>query len=931
MEAKAYPLHQVLSLDRRFVVPTYQRDYEWTRDGQWQLLFDDLEQRADRLADARDRARAAGLDVIKAEKTVGPHFLGAIVLDQLPSSTGSIDVRAVIDGQQRLTTLQLLIRGVLDALAEIESPRGKQLHRMIQNPDDVSGGDDRYKLWPRRRDRAAWRVAMMPTCDLTSEHIYLVARRYFAQRARTFVETGDVDERASVLVDAVMGLLRLVVIDLEDNDDAQVIFEVLNGRQTPLSSADLVKNLLFLRIEQADGDRIDRLYDQYWADFDDAWWKREVGRGHAARRHSDTLLAAWLTAARGTESTSGRLYSEIRSYLDDRPDVVDVLAEISGYAAEYRVINAVAPEPDDRVRAAYERLNRLGVTTTQPLLLWLRRLRTADRINDVEHRGAVLAVESFVIRRMLIGAQTRGYGRAFTQVLAGVQRRFSEREASVVELVEAELRSKPQGAHWPSDEEVIETCTERRFYGVDSQERIRLLLSAIDESWRSANPKIEKITLDYHTLTIEHIMPQEWSHHWPVVGASDFERQSLAQRRETHVNRLGNLTLVTKSLNPALSNADWAAKRPEIEKNSVLALNADVASQESWDEEAIDDRSRLLGAEACKIFARPSVTSETELAESGGSRRIRPGAEFNWSLIDAAVERIPPGYWVTYGDLADLAATSPQSVGNRMSTESAPPHAYRVLDRQGRVSPDFRWADPSDTRDVGSLLTGEGIAFDADGRASASNRLSQYAIAQLIPAFFSEEDLERLANVDAQQANAGSPDAAEPWLIDGRNWHLWQRSSEKTRPMVEMLVELVASAAHGIEGPDWRQKWYLAWRFESHQWLRLNTRKSYVRLRVRTTQLGAPEVAKRLEAVLVAPGESTSTKSTGPIQVAAGRVWELLIIVKDPGDLAGAARGRLAAVLSDEWSSLPWRKGELAPPEDNDDEAHDDDQEVIDE
>ena len=112
MDANPYPLRQILALERRYVVPTFQRDYEWTKDGQWELLFDDLDAIAQRLGGARRLAAQEGRDAAEADRDVSPHFLGAVVLDQLPSPVGGIGMRAVIDGQQRITTLQLLIRGL---------------------------------------------------------------------------------------------------------------------------------------------------------------------------------------------------------------------------------------------------------------------------------------------------------------------------------------------------------------------------------------------------------------------------------------------------------------------------------------------------------------------------------------------------------------------------------------------------------------------------------------------------------------------------------------------------------------------------------------------------------------------------------------------------------------------------------------------------
>src|SRR3954453_12685179 len=178
MDANTYPLRNILSQERRYLIPTFQRDYEWTRAGQWELLFDDLESVADRLERARTHAERTGSSVSTAERSVAPHFLGAIVLDQLPSAAGGIDLRAVIDGQQRLTTLQLLLRGLLDVLIETGSGRAVQLRRLLENPHDfIEQSEERHKLWPRRHDRKTWQLVMSDDASSNGSdaHLYFKA------------------------------------------------------------------------------------------------------------------------------------------------------------------------------------------------------------------------------------------------------------------------------------------------------------------------------------------------------------------------------------------------------------------------------------------------------------------------------------------------------------------------------------------------------------------------------------------------------------------------------------------------------------------------------------------------------------------------------------------------------------------------------------
>jgi hypothetical protein len=607
MRADTYELKTILTLERRYVIPTFQRDYEWTEAGQWELLFDDLESVADRLGTKRREFEAAGHPVAKADRLVAPHFLGAVVLDLLPTSAGSLDARSVIDGQQRLTTVQLLIRAVLDVLIEIGSPRASQLRRLIQNPLDLTpNADDRYKLWPRRRDREVWRIVMAdgpPPTDI--EHSYVKARAYFGARSRKALNSTDGGPaRAELLVDSLLSLFKLVVIDLEDNDDAQVIFEVLNGRQTPLSATDLVKNLLFLRAELDSEADLECLYDQHWAYFDDPWWRKEVGRGHAARGRRDVLLSAWLTAATGTEVNLGHLYGEVRHYLEDGAHkTVDILPTLSASARAFREIDEAPASLPRRMGDAYHRLNRLSVTTAIPLLVWLRTL-SQSQLSAADHERAVIAVDSWVMRRVIVAANTRGYGKRFVDVLKGAQEAV-RMGSSVAEAVERGLFHAGDNLTWMTDAQIFDAFTTRSFYGSMSQERLRMILGALDHRMHAEHPRGEHPSFDYDALQIEHIMPQSWRRYWPIISDDEASRTLLEQARERAVNQIGNLTLITGPLNLPLSNGPWTDKRQGLSQHSNLRLNAAVSSLATWDEKTIEARARELAAVACRVWPRP--------------------------------------------------------------------------------------------------------------------------------------------------------------------------------------------------------------------------------------------------------------------------------------------------------------------------------------
>ena len=624
MDAKTYPLQDILKPERRYVIPTFQRDYEWTQEGQWRLLFEDLESTADRLLEVRN-AGVEGQALKASEQNISPHFLGAIVCAAIPFSTGGVAPRSVIDGQQRLTTVQLLVRGLADALTAAGSDRTKSVRRMLFNPDDVvETPDEVYKLWPRRKDRELWPTAIgdeVPDYG-SDDHLYLQARKFFADQANTYatVEDENLDtDRLVALADAVSSLFKLVVIDLDDNDDAQVIFEVLNGRQTPLSAIDLVKNLVFLRSE-LDDDDVDALYDKYWQHFDEDWWKVEVGRGHAQRGRRDVLLSVWLTAATGAEASVGHLYRDVRHYLDEGPATEEVLAELNAFARAYRAIYEPPSDEDPLVVDGYSRIQGLEITTAIPLLAWLRTLPTSVLAPEA-HVRAVRAIESWAVRRVAVGLQTRGYGTYLTRVL----REAKAAASAGKDVVEAIIVALQDGVlDWPTDTDVEEAFCTRRFYGVINQGRIKLLLASIDQQQRTDDPNEPDAAIDYGPLQIEHVMPGAWPKHWPLLDdeGNVIEQDdtnplwvSRSAERDRVVNRLGNLTLVTGDFNREVSNLGWDVKRPEFQKQKSLVINYAIADEDTWDEAAIAARAQALAKVACIVWPGPTALCGSESSE----------------------------------------------------------------------------------------------------------------------------------------------------------------------------------------------------------------------------------------------------------------------------------------------------------------------------
>ena len=250
----------------RFDAPLFQRPYVWD-EARWTGLWDAVKT----LAAAR-----------LTDKHAKPHFLGAIVLDQLSTTTGSLHLREVVDGQQRLTTLLVMITALRDFCSTAAQPTyAKACHLLVENRTPFSNDlVEKLKVWPTNADRSEFRTVMtsgsasavrtwMKETSPDAAHLLSHAYLYFCDSIQAWLQdnaTESIEKRLGSLYSAITEDLVLVVIDLESEDDSQKIFETLNSIGTPLLPADLVKNFLFRGIS---GDHPETLYQTYWAKFDE--------------------------------------------------------------------------------------------------------------------------------------------------------------------------------------------------------------------------------------------------------------------------------------------------------------------------------------------------------------------------------------------------------------------------------------------------------------------------------------------------------------------------------------------------------------------------------------------------------------------------------------------------------------------------------------
>jgi hypothetical protein len=588
MDALVRTVQEIFSGQHRYVVPPYQRPYVWTEELQWEPFWEDIERITD--------SRLVGED----ER----HFLGAVVIRREKTPVGGITEWSVIDGQQRLTTLQLLMSALSTAAeaAGLDVER-RRLEQLLRHPEHDAAGDERFKFWPTRVNQVAFREvldaaehdsAMVDDPDNTIHEAWL----FFREKSEAYARAEGADEaeivqRFAALRESVAGLLQIVTISLDKEDPAQLIFETLNARGTPLLAMDLVKNALFDRAARA-GVSVAEVHDKHWeAQLGDApYWSQDKRLGRVVVPRSEAFLFHWLVMQTGRVVTAEGLFDTFRHDIlggplaDDPVGLVETLNHDAGVIRQFDDF----PESEIAGRRFFATLDALDTTTMVPVALLLFR----SSIEPARRARALMAIESYLVRRLLRGLSTKNYSQLAARLVSVARDDLAAADDRIIEEL---LSSGADTYRWPTDEELSNHLESQNLYGWIGQRRIVYVFGELERAKRSK--KSEQLALP-SKLEVEHVMPQSWPSHWPV--ADDPE---LVQRRNAHVNLLGNLTLVTGALNASMSNGTWAAKKGGLEEHSLLLLNRELIKQATWDESKIEARGLDLTAHILEIWHGP--------------------------------------------------------------------------------------------------------------------------------------------------------------------------------------------------------------------------------------------------------------------------------------------------------------------------------------
>ena len=624
METNTRKLGELLQNRQQWVVPVYQRHYEWSIEDDKQLdhLWMDLEDQIKIFINDRNR--------------ILPHYFGAVITspDYIICTTPR---NILVDGQQRITTFKL----VLIALREVARKLGteKQTLRIqsyLYNPKD--GGmeepeKEQYKLWPSYFDREYFKKIVnsehqdLPKrfdgCFLKNGKIdqdkapnlllaYDFLYNKLLQYVEKYAEQNSSEENAQEniienILHTFLNYFQVVSIQLGEGDDPQQIFSSLNGLSEPLSPADLIRNDIFHRAKQQGRDA-DALYDKKWRDeLEQPFWTEKINLGKSKKPRIDHFIGHLVVAETAKITDTKRIGSEYKRHVNEKAyqsaeEEIDALLE---HAETYKALTGDIDESNSlfRLKSVFDHWD---ISVFYPLVMAIKK----REFDSATEGNFFQFIENYIVRRTLCGLTQQNYNNVISEFVRVIKDGPDQLKEFLERLYDPKKGNK---AKFPLLNEVVEKCKTEKIYSPASKPKIRYILSRVEEKKRTSFQ--EPISIP-EGLSIEHIMPQAWHEHWSLPSGekavnSEFSSEAhLSEkgteefdRRNRLINTIGNLTLVTQPLNSSLSNGSWDKKRGrEGLGQSVLALNKELVEFSEWNEDKIVQRSEDFAKLVEKIW-----------------------------------------------------------------------------------------------------------------------------------------------------------------------------------------------------------------------------------------------------------------------------------------------------------------------------------------
>jgi uncharacterized protein with ParB-like and HNH nuclease domain/predicted transport protein len=563
MKAKEAKLLAFMRTAPQFLIPIFQRPYSWG-EAECAQLWDDVMRTG-------------------ADRGVPAHFIGSIVyIEQGLYQVSAQSPLFVIDGQQRLTTVSLLIEALARRLGDSEPVDGFSARKLrnyyLLNPEE--SGEKGFKLILSETDRDSL-LAVTGGQSWPAEPSDRIEAnfRFFEDRIAAL---GD------DLTELCLGLAKLVVVDISlsrDEDNPQLIFESMNSTGRELSQADLIRNFVLMDL---DPERQTEVFRHHWRSMEIAFGQEAYGK------YFNSFMRHYLTLKTGEIPNVRDVYDAFKRFRTGAAvelTIEALVADIGAYA-DYFCAMALGREEDPDLGQVFLDLRELKVDVAYPFLLELYSDYATGDLAKEDLLTAVRLVETYVFRRSVCAIPTNSLNKTFAT--AG----RSLRKDRYLESIEAHFLTLPSYKRFPSDEEFLRDLKQRDLYNFRSRS---YWLRRLENDGRK-----ERVPVDEYT--IEHIMPQNQnlSEAWRESLGPDWRRV-----HETLLHTLGNLTLT--GYNSEYSDRSFERKR-DMEKgfrHSPLHLNAGLGQLSAWNEETIAERADRLGRLAVSVWPAPMLSADT--------------------------------------------------------------------------------------------------------------------------------------------------------------------------------------------------------------------------------------------------------------------------------------------------------------------------------
>ncbi|WGG46483.1 DUF262 and DUF1524 domain-containing protein [Rossellomorea sp. DA94] len=565
MKASETNFLKFLQGPKQFIIPIYQRKYSWTLE-QCKQLWNDI-------------VRASNDDEIMG------HFVGSVVyIEKGLYQISAVPQLLVIDGQQRMTTLTLLLLALGKAIKQSEETHEvtskKIKNRYLVNNDEE---DDLYhKLLLTKSDKETL-LSLIEERDLPENYSIRVYENF-----QFFI---DQIYKSDINLNALYhGINKLIVVDISldrDHDNPQLIFESLNSTGLELSQADLIRNYVLMKLEPKEQEV---LYKSYW-------YPMEKGFGnHNESSIFDRFMRDYLTLKTGRIPNIKKVYSAFKEYAakQQESDIEAILKDIYEYS-KYFVRLAFQTEKEKEINDILKDINSLKVDVSYPFLLEVYDDYHKQILSKADFIAILKLVESYVFRRAICGIPTNSLNKTFSTLSKEVNKN------KYVESVQAVFTLKDSYKRFPDNEEFARELKVKDIYNFRNRNYIL----------RKLENENRKEIVDIESYTIEHIMPQNknLSYEWRDQLGENWE-----DIQKTYLHTLGNLTLTR--YNSELSDRPFKLKR-DIEggfADSPLRLNTGLGRLEEWNEQEIISRGKRLAEKAVSVWNYPVLSNEV-LAE----------------------------------------------------------------------------------------------------------------------------------------------------------------------------------------------------------------------------------------------------------------------------------------------------------------------------